>query len=233
MINKTVISTLVFFLTFSAAFSQSVKTKTETSRINGETMDGYAVTLDGTFTDVNPAFFKYLKSLTIGKAKQSAGTITITDPVVNGITYYTPIYGTAKDNTNTTTVWLGIKTSDWQEADATKANKLIEKTIYDFGVKFYRDKIQLQIDESTRASTAVDKQQQRILNENQSLNSKLEYNKREKLRLEKLLADNKTEYELLLKKIEQNLKAQDSIKVVSGQVKKVVEMHKDRQNKVN
>ncbi len=100
-------------------------------------------------------------------------------------------------------------------------------------MKFYRDKIQVQIDESVRASNAVDKQQQRTLNENQSLNSKLEYNKREKVRLEKALADNKAEYELLLKKIEQNIKAQDSIKVVSGQVKKVVDMHKERQSKVN
>lgn len=233
MINKTVITTLVFFFAFTTAFAQTVKTKTETARINGETMDGYETPLEGNSVDVSTAFVKYLKSLSIGKVKQSAGTITITDPVINGVTYFSPIYAIVKDNNNTSSPWLGIKTSDWKDDDASKANKLIEKTVYDFGVKFYRDKIQVQIDESVRASNAVDKQQQRTLNENQSLNSRLEYNKREKARLEKALADNKAEYELLLKKIEQNIKAQDSIKVVSGQVKKVVDMHKERQSKVN
>jgi len=233
MINKTVITALVLFFAFSVGHSQTVKTKTETARVNGESMDGYETTLDGNSVDVSTALVKYLKSISIGKVKQSAGTITITDPVINGITYFSPIYAIVKDNNTTSAPWLGIKTSDWKDDDASKANKLIEKTVYDFGVKYYRDKIQVQIDESIRASNAVDKQQQRTLNENQSLNSKLEYNKREKVRLEKALADNKAEYELLLKKIEQNIKAQDSIKVVSGQVKKVVDMHKERQSKVN
>lgn len=232
MINKTVIPFILFFFVASSTFSQTVKTKKETARVNGETMDGYEVTLEGTSADVSTAFFKYLKALAIGKTKQSAGTITISDPVISGTIYVTPLYAITKDGSTIATAWLGIKTADWNN-DADKATKLIEKTIYDFGVKFYRDKIQVQIDESTRASNAVDKQQQRFLNENQTLNSKLEYNKREKLRLEKLLADNKLEYETLLKKIEQNIKAQDSIKVVSTQVKKVVDMHKDKQSKVN
>ncbi len=90
MINKTVITTLVFFFAFSAGYSQTVKTKTETARINGETMDGYETTLEGNSVDVSTALVKYLKSLSIGKVKQSAGTITITDPVVNGTTYFFP-----------------------------------------------------------------------------------------------------------------------------------------------
>ncbi len=72
------------FFAFSVAYSQTVKTKTETARINGETMDGYETALEGNSVDVSAALVKYLKSLSIGKVKQSAGTITITDPIVNG-----------------------------------------------------------------------------------------------------------------------------------------------------
>jgi hypothetical protein len=51
--------------------------------------------------------------------------------------------------------------------------------------------------------------------------------------LEKSLENNKTENQELLKRIEQNKKAQDSVAVAAEQIKKVVEMHKERQRKVN
>ncbi|HTJ52515.1 MAG TPA: hypothetical protein VL443_23810, partial [Cyclobacteriaceae bacterium] len=102
-----------------------------------------------------------------------------------------------------------------------------------FGVQFYRDKIQEQIDESNRALSAVERQQQRFSNQNRDLNMKLEDNKREKIQLEKSLVDNKTEYETLLKKIEKNKKDQDSLITSNEQIKKVIEAQKARQGKVN
>jgi hypothetical protein len=47
------------------------------------------------------------------------------------------------------------------------------------------------------------------------------------------LENNKLEYESLLLKIEQNKKAQDSVAVAREQVKKVVEIHREKQRKVN
>ena len=114
-----------------------------------------------------------------------------------------------------------------------KLNKELEKLMKDFGIKFYRDQIQVQIDESLRATQAVEKQQQRLLNENKSLSAKLEDNKREKVQLEKSIENNKVETVTLIKKLEQNKKTQDSVAVADEQIKKVVEMHKERQRKVN
>ena len=86
---------------------------------------------------------------------------------------------------------------------------------------------------SLRASQAVEKQQQKLVNENKSLNTKLEDNKREKIQLEKSMQENVVENGTLLKKIEKNKHDQDSVATAGEQIKKVVEMHKENQRKVN
>ena len=180
---------------------------------------------------VNTSLGKYLK--TIGKIRQSNDVITVNEPTINGATYASPVYGLTKQKGKNVAAWIGLKAADWPEEDVRKVNKELEKLIYEFGVKFYRDKIQVQIDESTRALQAVEKQQQKLVNVNRDLTMKLEDNKREKIQLEKSLEANALEYETLLKKIEKNKHDQDSVSVVGEQVKKVVDMQSEKQRKVN
>ena len=144
-----------------------------------------------------------------------------------------PVFATTTEKIRVQPRWIGIKPADWPEEDVKKIMKELEKTIYGFGVKFNQDKIQVQIDESVRASLAVEKQQQKLVNQNKEMNVKLEDNKREKIQLEESLENNKLEYETLLKKIEKNKHDQDSVSLAGEQIKKVTEMHKDRQKKVN
>jgi hypothetical protein len=143
----------------------------------------------------------------------------LAESVINSRTYTTPVFALVKDNGKTSTVWIGIKTSAWSADDAAQVNKELEKMLHDFGVKFYRDKIQVQIDETNRAYQAVEKQKQRLVNEKKTLLTKVE--------------DNKLENELLLKKIEKNKLDQDSVALAGEQIKKVTELHKERQRKVN
>lgn len=222
---------LKFFLlaTFAIASAQTVKVKKEKSTVKGEAMEGYSIELQGTLAEVSASFTKYLR--TIGKVKQG-DYLTITEPNFNGLAYSTPLFAISNGNGKTATAWLGINPSAWPEEDLDKVYKEIEKTVHAFGVKFYRDKIQVQIDESLRATQAVEKQQQRLLTENKSLSTKLENNKKEKIALEKSLENNKIEHDVLLKKLEQNKKSQDSIAVAAQQVKKVVEAHKEKQRNV-
>jgi hypothetical protein len=212
------------------ADAQTVKVKKEKSTVKGESMEGYSVEVQGTGSEVTASLGKFLK--TIGKTKQS-DFFTVTEPNINGLVYTQPIYATANENGKSATAWIGVNPSAMSKEDAAKLDKELEKLMKDFGVKFYRDKIQVQIDESTRATQAVEKQKQRLLNENKSLSTKLENNKREKIQLEKSIVDNKSEHESLLKRIEQNKKAQDSVAIAAEQIKKVVEMHKEKQRKVN
>jgi hypothetical protein len=230
-LTRTLILIVNVVMISTFADAQTVKVKKESARIKGENVEGYEVELEGTVAEVNASFIKYLK--TNGKVKQGDGIITISEPTLNGSSYKFPVFAVTKDKGKNATAWIGIRVADWPKDDATKANQELEKTAHEFGVKFYRDKIQLQIDESLQASQAVDKQQQKLVNENKNLNTKLEDNKREKIQLEKSLENNKLENETLLKKIEKNKHDQDSVSVVGGQIKKVVEMQKEKQRKVN
>ena len=93
--------------------------------------------------------------------------------------------------------------------------------------------IQQQIDESEKARQTVEKQQQRLVNENKALKNKLESNKRQKANLEKAIQDNEAEYITLLKRIDDNNKAQDSVAVAAEQIRKVVDAHTEKQKNVN
>lgn len=228
--NFGVIASTVLFTISMPLAAQTVKAKKDESRVKGENVPGYAVDLDGSAEDVGSAFTKFIKAL--GKTKQSEGVITLSESTINGAVYRKPVYAVTKSKGNITTAWLGIKKTEWVDgADA--MNSELEKVVKEFGVQYYKDKIQAQIDESNRAAQAVDKQKQRLVTQNRDLNVKLEDNKREKLQLEKSIEKNKLEYELLLKKIAKNKHDQDSVAIAGEQVKKMVDVHKDRQKKVN
>jgi hypothetical protein len=229
MSQKRLILLLLPFFIAAFAEAQSVKVTQEKARIKGENQPGYETALEGTLKEVTSSFEKQLRSL--GKIKLMDGVYQISNPTLDGTTYPSPLYAVVKENAKGATVWMGVVATEWKDADA--VGKSLESFLHEFGVKFYRDKIQAQVDESTRALQTVEKQQQRLMTENKNLNTKLEDNKREKIQLEKSLENNKLEYETLLKKIEQNKKAQDSIAIANEQIKKVVEMHKERQKKVN
>lgn len=219
----------VLLITIAAA--QNINVQKGSAQVKGEKLDGFEVTLEGTTAEVTASLNSYLKK--IGKTRLKDDVITILEPAIDGTRYTIPVLATTKGNDKNSTAWIGVKTSDWPEEDVKKVMKELEKTMYGFGVKFKQDKIQVQVDESVRASLAVEKQQQKLLNQNKELNVKLEDNKREKIQLEESLENNRLEYEDLLKKIEQNKHNQDSISLAGEQIRKVTEMHKEKLKKVN
>lgn len=218
-----------FFLLSVVACAQTVTVKKETVRVKGESAEGFEVELDGNAAEVESLFTKYLKP--VGKAKKGPDGYSISLPIVNGKNYTSPLYAMVRDK-GKGAAWIGIKLSEWP-INIEEVNKDIEKMVYDFGVSFYRDKIQKQIDESNRALMAVERQQQRLLNQNKDFSTKLDNNKKEKVQLEKSLENNKLQFDALTHKLEKNKKDQDSVAVAAEQIRKVIEMQKDKQRKVN
>lgn len=218
---------LIVALVPIVTYAQKVTVKKENSRVDGENIPGYQVALASTQAEVQNSLSRYLK--TIGKTKQNDDVITISEPLIEGKKYTTSLYSITKQIGNNTAVWIGVNSESGEE---TSLNQDLEKLVYDFGVAFYREKIQIQIDESLRALQTVEKQQARLINQNKDLNNKVESNKREKIELEKSLVNNKTDLEDLTKKLQANIKAQDSVAIATEQIRKVVEMHKERQQKV-
>ena len=217
----------------TAALAQlTVVVKSKSEKINGASAEGYSSELQGKKEDVASAWSKFLKD--IGKVKNPGGTITITEPAIGATVYPKGIlYAAVEGNEENATVWLGLNKEEWVVNDITIVTTELEKLVYRFGVKFYRDQIQKQIDEAQQASDAVDKQKQRLLNQNKDLVNKLSNNEQQKIQLEKSLETNKLDHLVLLQKIENNKKSQDSVANAGVQIKKVVETHKERQRKVN
>jgi hypothetical protein len=100
-------------------------------------------------------------------------------------------------------------------------------------LKFYKDKIQADVDEALRAQNAAEKQQQRLTLEAKNLVSRQEMNAKDRIRLEKALVANKLDSAKFVTTIAKNKSSQDSLGIATEQIKKMVEAHKERQRKVN
>lgn len=222
----------MFFLLLAyfpfAGHGQSIEVKKENGRVEGENTTGYQVGIQAPEHEVKTSLSKYLKAL--GRTKQSGDYIALAQPIIKGKKYSTTLYATTKQIGGVTAAWFGVPPENGEESGLQRD---LEKLVNDFGVNFHREKIQLQIDESVRALEAVEKQQLRLVNQNKELNNRIEGNRREKIELEKSLVKNRIELEDLTKKLLVNSKARDSIAVASQQIKKVVEMHRERQKGVN
>lgn len=220
---------LVTALTVEA---QKVSVSKSQERIKGNNIDGYSTEVNGSSEEVNSSFNKYIK--TFAKIKLFATPMQLSDVQINSVTYANPFYAIITDKGNKSKAWIGVNAAEWpNKEEAEKALKELEKVMYDFGVRFYREKVQVDIDEAVRAQQAAEKQQLRLQTDDKNLKTKLEFNQKEKVRLEKALVDNKTEYENLLKSIDKNKKDQDSVAIATDQIKKMVDAHKERQKKIN
>lgn len=216
------------FVSFSA-LGQSVKVVPESVKLSSGSAEGFSVLLEGDVDQVESQLMKFLKP--VGKIKRGNEENSISLPTISGKTYTSPLLFMVRDKGNAS-AWIGIRKVDVPDSTNTLMTD-IERLVYDFGVTFYRNKIQEQIDQSSQALAAVEKQQQRLLSQNKDLNTKLEGNKNQKIALEKAIENNKLEFEALNKKIDRNKKDQDSVAVAAEQIMKVIELHKERQRKVN
>lgn len=219
-------------LVVAATHAQTVTVNKQNEKVKNETIEVFATTLEGRKEDIQQAFTRYQKE--IGKVKFLSSPAVITEPIISGTPFSKGIvYAGSQTSDNSTTVWMGINPAEWNTKDVPYATRELEKMVYQFGIKFYRDRVQKQIDETQQALDAVERQQQRMLNQGKDLTIKLSNNEQEKIQLEKSLENNKLENIALKIRIENNKKAQDSLVVVNSQIKKVIESQKEKQRKIN
>lgn len=214
------------------AWSQTVTVNRQNEKVKGDGAEGYSTVLKGKLSDVSPSWTKFLKE--VGRIKLfSSDPIVITEPNFNGTVYPKgTIYGNIFENEDYIRVWLGILPKEWDK-NVEFANDQLEKLIYQFGVRFNRDKVQKQIDETQEAADAVERQTQRLINQNKDMTIQLANNEKEKIHLEKSIENNKLENEALKIKLDRNKKAQDSLVNVGVQIKKVKDAHQEQLRKIN
>ena len=214
------------------AFGQKVSVSKKSDKVKGDAAEGYGTTLEAKKEEVASAWGRFIKDL--GKVKSGADYQFVEGPAMGGTVYTTGIvYARSGGSAQSGTVWLGIKAAEWTVNDIKLVEDQLQKLVYQFGIRFYREKIQAQIDEAQLALAIVVRQQQRLVTENKTLNTKLTNNDLQKIQLEKSLEANKLENAVLLQKIIDNKAAQDSVGATTIPIKKVVEMHQERLRKVN
>jgi len=224
---------LLGFLAFSPLLqAQKVTVNKKSDKVKGESAEGYTTTLEGKKEDIAAAWAKYIK--TFGRVKSGSGYDFIENPAMGGTVYTSGIlYAKNDGNVESGSVWLGIRADEWTVNDIKIVEETMEKLVYQFGIKFYKDKIQAQINEAQQALNIVVRKQQQLVGENKSLNSKLTNNEQQKIQLEKSLEANKLEHLVLQQKIVNNKKAQDSVAATTVPIKRAIEMHQERLRKVN
>lgn len=228
---KAIFSLLLILIT-GCSFSQKVTVEKSSRTIKGGEAGGYATELTGSAESVSQALNKFLKDY--GKTRNSGGTITISSPVLGGMTYEKNIaYASVKGDAVKTSAWIGLNPAEWPGNDSEVLIDRIKDMVYQFGVKYYRDQIQAEIDQTQQALDATDRKLQRLVSQNKDLSSKLVSNEQELIKLEKAIVDNKNEHVVLLQKIDGNKLSQDSVTNAAVQIRKVLEAQKERKQKVN
>lgn len=220
-------------------FAQTVKPELASRGVKGSTADGFQVEINGPIEQVRVSFEKFLRES--GKLKISDGLLTLTNPVIGGSEFLKySVYGFATSAEKQlegqplrSVVWVGKVSSEWSGVDSLSLTAGIKDLVYRFGIKFYRDQIQLQIDETQQAIDATERRLQKLSTENKDFNEKLVNNEQDKIRLEKALQQNAVDHETLLRKIDLNKKAQDSVANATVQIRKVLDAQKEKQLKVN
>ena len=223
----------VMILVSTSCWSQTLTVKKQNERVHGENVEGYSMVLEGKLNEVGSLWTKFLKE--VGRVKLfSSDPVVVSEPNFNGTVYSKGvIYAHIFESGNQTGVWMGLLPKEWEEKDRDMANQETEKLVYQFGIRYNRDKVQKQIDETQEAVDAVEKQTQRLISQNKELTTQLTNNEKEKIHLEKSIENNKLEYEALKIKLERNKKAQDSLVNAAVQIKKVKEAHQERLRKIN
>lgn len=224
---------LAVLLCCKISFAQNIEVKKVEEKVKGDKAEGFSVELEGKFSDVNSQWTRFLKD--IGRIKLfSSDPTVVTEPVFNGTVYPKGmVYGYIFENGNVTRVWMGIQSKDWEEKDIAYVNKQLERLTYQFALQFQRSRVQVDIDQAKEASDAVEKQKQRLINQNRDMTLQLANNEQERVHLSKSMDANKLEHEALLVKLERNKKAQDSLTNVNEQIKKVMTTHQERLRKIN
>jgi len=225
-------SLLLVLASLIPAAGQKVSFQADARKINGKSADGNSVEILAPKESVNSAFAKYLKD--IGKTKTSSGIISISNPLLGGTTWEKMIvYAQVTGDMNKTVTWMGLCKEEWPDRDTDAIIGQMRDLVYQFGVKYYRDQIQLEIDKTQSAVDAADKKILRLTSQGKDFAQKLVDNEAEKIKLEKALELNVSNHTLLTQKIELNKKSLDSMNNAAAQIRKVLEGQKERQQKVN
>lgn len=121
---------------------------------------------------------------------------------------------------------------EWAQSGG-KGWAAIEKILKEFGVKAYKEDIMIQIAAAEKALGKTVKEQEKTVKSGENLQSDLQQNGEDKIKLEQELKDNASQKVQLEKDIEQNKKDQQRMVGEVDKMKKAVDIVKQKLHQIN
>ncbi len=168
-----------------------------------------------------------------GKVSKSGGVMIIDVAKIPSISAKpVKVYTTVQSSGKGAMVWMAIDLGDAFVVSGNSKFSAAERLLKEFGVKVYKEEIQLEIKEAEKAVNEAVKRKEKRVKEGEELQSDLVRNADEKKKLEQEIKDNASQKVQLEKDVEQNKKDQVAADEHIAKMKKALELTKDKLNKV-
>ena len=217
----------ILLIVCNISFGQKVTVEEIEEIINKVPRTGLATILDLDKKFVDKLWSKHLKKYG-SKVSSSKGVYTIESVNISGISNRPiRVISGVKSTGKGMRVWwvLDLGDSYVTKSENKSAYNAAEKILHDFGVKAYREYINIQIEDAEKLLGKMVKKYEKEVKEGIDLQKSVERNKDEKIRLENAIVKNEDDLEQLLKDIEQNkkdqLKSNDDVEKMKGSVERV------------
>jgi hypothetical protein len=224
-------SLLVAFLSISLlAFGQKSVVSESEMKINGIPRTGQRVNIQLDTKTIEKAWAGLLKDK-VGKVTSSKGVYTIENAKIESISK-TPvrIISAVESTKEGTNVWWSIDLGNaYVSKDQTsKEYKAAAEYLKEFAREMYRQDVARQVADAEKVLAAAEMEHNRVIKSASDIQRSIEKNKSRKAELEAELARNNDELIKLNKDVETNLKAQEAARKEVDNMKKSVQVVKDK-----
>jgi len=223
---------LTVFLSLSFVYGQEITAKEETKTLENTKYPGYSISVEGKLDRHQDGWTKLLKNKGKVRKRNSLYSIEdfvfpqITEKLLNG---YTQVM--LRDTT--VNIWLGIDVSELEGDEPQQILGEIKGMLENYVLDYRKSLVLDDIQNAERAAAYTSQQHQRLIRDMENLKIRLLDSENEKRRLEENLKTMELEIEVLKQKIVNNGADQERTLVELEQIRKVLEMHKERLKKLN
>lgn len=225
---------LLFFISGWSFAQKSTVDETEVE-INGMKRIGQRISIQLDSKVIDKAWSSFLKEKA-GKVTSSKGVYTVERAQIDTI-YKSPlrIISRVDATPEGTFVWWSLDLGNQYMSRETSPEQFAaaEGVLREFARKMYREDILKQINDAEKVLSNALNEEQRVIRTASDIQRSIEKNRQRKLELEAELQRNAEELVQLNRDVENNLKQQEAAKVQVENMRKSVEVVKDKMHKLN
>jgi len=225
--------TIVFLIT-TISSAQKIRILESTEQVGEVSRSGLYTLIDLDAKYIEKAWERHLKNY--GRMETSKGIYSIPAANIRDVSSSTcNIFSTVQSTSKGAKVWWAIDMGNSYASSASnnRAYKAAEKILYDFALAAYKTDVNEQINDAEKALGAAVRNREKQQKHGEHLKKSVERNKEEKIELEKKLQTNKDNLVQLEKDIEKNIEEQKAAAKDEEEMKKAVELVKEKLKELN